>query len=185
MTQTTILFLPEFKKQDGVLKMDIYMTGVYIWYYNICKRQVWLMAHSILPDENDDNIVLGRFLHEYYYRKDQKEIKFGNALFDILYQDKDEIVIGETKKSSRFKEASRYQVLFYIKLLKEAGISAKGVLFYPEERKKEEVVLTAEEEEKLEKMIADIETIIEKESPPPAATCRYCPKCAYREYCFA
>lgn len=54
-------FLLDFKKQDGVLKMDIYMTGVYIWYYNICKRQVWLMAHNILPDENDDNIVLADF----------------------------------------------------------------------------------------------------------------------------
>lgn len=165
--------------------MDVYMTGVYIWYYNICKRQIWLMAHGVLPDENDDNIVLGRFLHEYHYRQSNKEIKFGNVVFDILYESKNELVIGETKKSSRFKEASRYQLLFYLKLLKDAGIEAKGVLFYPEEKKKEEVMLTEQDEEILSSMIHDIQNIIKQELPPPTAHCRYCSKCAYREYCFA
>lgn len=164
--------------------MDVYMIGVYIWYYNICKRQVWFMVYGVLLDENDDNIVFGRFFYEYYYKKDQKEIKFGNVVFDILYQDKDEIVIGEIKKFLKFKEVLRYQFLFYIKLLKEVGILVKGVFFYLEERKKEEVELIVEDEEKLQKMIVEIEIIIEKDSLFFAVYCRYCLKCVYREYCF-
>ncbi len=49
------------------------------------------------------------------------------------------------KKSSKFEEASKIQLLYYLRELEKAGINAKGgVLLYPEERKRIDVELTRE-----------------------------------------
>ena len=50
--------------------MDV--NGTLFWYYNICKREVWLMTHQIVPDQQDDNISFGRFLHETTYQRNKK-----------------------------------------------------------------------------------------------------------------
>jgi CRISPR/Cas system-associated exonuclease Cas4 (RecB family) len=35
------------------------ITGTLLWYYAICKREVWLMAHSIAPDEENQALEMG------------------------------------------------------------------------------------------------------------------------------
>lgn len=161
------------------------INGTLIWYYNICKRQVWLMSHGIIPDQHDENIDLGRFIHDNYYKRNNKEIRFGNVVFDVMYEKGNELIIGEVKKSSTFENASRWQLLFYLRVLKEAGINAKGVLCYPEERKRIEIELDEENFKKLDCMIKDIEKIILLPTPQKAEKCRYCRNCAYKEYCFS
>jgi len=161
------------------------ITGTLIWYYKICKRQVWLMSHGIVPDEKDENIELGRFIHEYYYKRHDKEIWFGNVKFDVLFEDEEKIIIGETKKSSKFFEASKYQLLYYLHVLSESGIKAKGLLLYPEERKRFEIELTDDTVEELNSMCEEIKKIIDESFPPKVKKIRMCTKCAYREYCFA
>lgn len=74
------------------------VNGTLIWYYNICKREVWLISHGIIPDQQNENVDLGRFIHENYYKRSKKEIQFGNVVFDVLYETGNELVIGETKK---------------------------------------------------------------------------------------
>lgn len=143
------------------------------------------MSHGILPDQHDENIDIGRFIHENYYKRDNKEIRFGNVVFDVLYEKNKEIVIGETKKSSRFEKASKWQLLFYLKVLKEANIKARGVLNYPEERKKVEIELDDECEKELDKMLVEIEEITLKSEPPKVEKCKFCNNCAYKEYCFS
>lgn len=160
-------------------------NGVYIWYYNICKREVWLMSKGIVPDQKDENIDLGRFIHENYYKRTDKEISFGNVKFDVMFRSKEKLVIGETKKSSKFYNASKYQLLFYLKVLKEAGINAEGVLLYPEERKRVEVKLSSEEEEELGNMCSEIEQIINLDKVPKVEKNKYCNNCGYRLYCYA
>lgn len=39
---------------------DLPVNGTLIWYYTVCHRQVWLMARHLTPDEQDDNVVLGK-----------------------------------------------------------------------------------------------------------------------------
>lgn len=104
---------------------DLYVTGTLVWYYYICHREVWLMGRQITPDEDDSNVELGRFLHQLRYGRDKKEINLGNIKIDIMRRDSEEIVIGEIKKSSRFKESARMQLGFYLKELKERGIRAR------------------------------------------------------------
>ncbi len=161
------------------------VNGTLVWYYAICKREVWLMSRNITPDQKDTNIEIGRFLHETYYNRTKKEIEFGNVKFDVLLNTKDELIIGETKKSSKFQEASTMQLLYYIRELKRAGINAKGVLLYPEERKRLEVELTEEKSMLLEKAENEIERIINDTTPPPVVKNKYCKSCGYREYCYA
>lgn len=163
--------------------MDV--DGTLVWYYNICKREVWLMSRNIVPDQNNENVDLGRFIHEQTYKRNDKEISFGNVKFDILFHSKGQIVIGETKKSSRYSEASKWQLMFYIKVLKDSGIDARGVLLYPEEKKRTDVYLDDAGRRELEEVIRNIETIIEMDSPPPAKKIGFCRNCAYGDYCYA
>lgn len=161
------------------------VNGTLIWYYNICKREVWLMSRNIVPDQGDENIDYGRFLHEHTYRRNKKEILFGNVKFDVLLHNKEELVIGETKKSSTYEEASKWQLLYYLKVLDETGISARGQLLYPEERKRVDVELTTETKARLEEITRQIQEIMDAEYPPKIEKCRFCAKCGYNEYCFA
>ncbi|MBU5312824.1 CRISPR-associated protein Cas4 [Tissierella carlieri] len=161
------------------------INGTLMWYYKICKREVWLMSRNIVPDQKDTNIDIGRFIHETVYSRNKKEIEFGNVKFDVILNTKDELVIGETKKTSKFQEASQMQLLYYLRELKKAGINAKGVLLYPEERKRVEVELTEENILTLEKAEGEIILIIDSEVSPPVTKNKYCRSCGYREYCYA
>lgn len=163
--------------------MDV--NGTLIWYYNICKREVWLMLRGIVPDQHNDNIEIGRFIHEHSYQRNKKEISFGNVRFDIVFESKNQLIIGETKKSSKYSKASKWQLMYYLKVLKEAGVNAKGVLLYPEERRRSEIILTSEAEEELKEMEEEIEQIGLLEFPPQFQEIHYCKNCGYRDYCFA
>ncbi len=161
------------------------VNGTLVWYLNICKREVWLMSHYIVPDQQNENIDLGRFLHEQTYKRNDKEIAFGNIRFDVLLETKDKLVIGETKKTSSFSDASRWQLMYYLYILKQTGIHASGVLLYPKEKKREEVELTEEAEKQLKDMIQEVVEIRDQSAPPKPVLCKYCKKCGYEEYCWS
>lgn len=161
------------------------INGTLIWYYNVCKREVWLMSRKIVPDQNDTNLDLGRFLHQQSYNRNKKEISFGNVKFDVIFRSKDKLVIGETKKSSKYFEASKWQLLFYLKTLKEAGIYAEGVFLYPEERKRVPILLDEDSESKLTRIKQNVEKLCNESKPEKVKRIPYCKKCAYREYCFS
>lgn len=161
------------------------VNGTLMWYYTICKREVWLMSRNIVPDQKDTNIDIGRFIHETAYNRNKKEIEFGNVKFDVLIHNKDELVIGETKKTSKYQEASQMQLLYYLRELNKAGINAKGVLLYPEEKKRVEVELTEDKIRALEYAENEIIKIMNRKFPPPVIKNKYCRSCGYREYCYA
>ncbi|NLW55904.1 MAG: CRISPR-associated protein Cas4 [Firmicutes bacterium] len=164
---------------------DLHVTGTLVWYYYICHREVSLMGRLITPDQDDSNVELGRFLHELRYARDKKEISLGNIKIDIMRRDGEEIVIGEIKKTSRFKESARMQLGFYLKELKQRGIRARGELFFPEEKRRERVELTAELEAELDNVERDILRIIYQEYPPAPEKNKWCRRCAYAEFCWS
>src|SRR5690606_14034160 len=107
--------------------MDYVMevTGTHIWYYFICKREVWLMTHQIEPDQEDVNIEIGRFLSEISYQRHKKEIQIGNLKIDRLRKSGNEIIIGEVKKSSRYEKSAYYQLFYYIESMRKMGINVR------------------------------------------------------------
>ena len=165
--------------------MEVDITGTLVWFYKICPREVWLMVRNILPDQKDDNIDYGRFLHDTTYQGNEKEVLFGNVKFDVIFKTENKLVIGETKKTSKYEDASRYQLAFYLQVLKKAGIYAEGQLLYPEEKKRVDVILTEQLEEELEQIKQKIILIAEKEKAPQPKKNSFCKKCGYREYCFS
>jgi len=164
--------------------MEIDVNGTLIWYYYICKREVWLIGHGIEPDQENEFITLGRHIHEIFYQRRKKELTIDNRIkIDILPNRK---VIGEVKKSSKFLESARMQVAFYLYYMKkEKGIDMEGIILIPEERKRIKIELNKELEREIETAIKEINTILEKEKPPSVVKIPYCKNCAYKEMCWA
>lgn len=161
------------------------ITGTLIQSYNICKRQTWLMAHQIIPDQDHPYIEMGRLIDEESYDRDKKKINFENVVLDLVRSDEGDIIVGEVKKSSKAQESARMQLAFYLYKLKESGVNARGVLLFPEERKRIIIELTPELENELEQIFKDIERIIFQATPPPFKKIGYCKNCGYKEFCWS
>ncbi len=164
---------------------DFRVTGTYIWYYYICKREVWLLAHGIEADQQDNNMQIGNAIHETSYKRDTKEIEFAGSKFDVISKEKGKLIVGEIKKSSKYVESARMQLLFYLLELEEAGIYAEGELLFPEEKRKETVILTEDAKEQIKQVIEDIRRIADMLLPLPANHIKYCKNCAYSEFCWS
>ncbi|MDR9785935.1 MAG: Dna2/Cas4 domain-containing protein [Peptococcaceae bacterium MAG4] len=57
----------------------------------------------------------------------------GNSKMDVFRVSKEGFVVGEVKKSSRYRNSARMQLAFYLSELKQRGIAAKGELRFPRE----------------------------------------------------
>jgi len=146
------------------------VTGILIWYYYICYREVWLMAHEINPSQDNPLIDLGRLIHEESYQREKKEFKTAGMKVDILSKKDGKLLIAEVKKSSRFLESATMQLSFE--------------LLIPKERKRIAVELTPELEGELKKAFEAIEKIISRDKPPEPVRIGFCKRCAYREFCW-
>ena len=109
---TIIVVIPVLRERKRIIlyfdESTVEITGTLIWFYKICGREVWLMAHSIIPDQQDDNIDIGRFLHENTYQRNKKEIVFGNKR-----------VASMRKGSCYIRKRRRGSMLFLRKIWKE------------------------------------------------------------------
>ncbi len=153
--------------------------------YGICKRQVWLMAHKIIPDQDNIFIELGRTIDENSYERDKKKILLENIELDLIRSDNEDVVIGEVKKSSKALESARLQLGYYLYRLKQKGVHAKGVLLVPKEKKKEEIILTDELEKEIVIVLNDIYQIMQELKPAPPVRIKQCKPCAYLEFCWS
>ncbi len=158
------------------------INGTLIWYYTICKREVWLIGHGIEADQNFDAIELGRIIHQISYKNAKKEILIDGLKIDIL---ENRQIIGEIKSSSKFLKSAKMQLYYYLYRLKKLGINMDGELLIPKERKRVKLHLTKEIEEILIVMEMEIEKILVSPKPPPAKKIWYCKSCAYKELCWS
>lgn len=163
---------------------DSKITGTLIWYYYICHREVWLMAHEINPEVENVLLELGRLIHEESYPRNKKEFSAPGMKIDIIREREGELIVGEIKKSSRFVDSARMQLAYYLYRLRQMGIEAKGDLLIPKERKRISVELTRELQCMLEAVMQDIQEITSLSTPPPPMRIPFCRSCAYAEFCW-
>ncbi|MCM8825190.1 MAG: CRISPR-associated protein Cas4 [Candidatus Omnitrophica bacterium] len=163
----------------------IRVTGTLVWYYFICKRQVWLMANEINPFQNDPFLEIGRFLHQESYAREKKEIDLEGMKFDVLKKDGNKIVVAEIKKSSKFLESATMQLCYYLYRLQKMGIKAIGEIRIPLEKKNFKITLDDDKTFKIEQAIRNIKEIMRYEKPPEAKRIPFCKNCAYLEFCFS
>ncbi|MCX7721112.1 MAG: CRISPR-associated protein Cas4 [Dictyoglomus thermophilum] len=162
-----------------------FINGTLIASYFICKRELWLMAHELIPDQENSFLEMGRFIEEEAYKDEEKGFLIGEMKIDIVKQGDENIIIGEIKKSSRSELSGIMQLSYYLMRLKEYGIVAKGEVLIPKERKKIPVEINEEIEERLIEAIKDINMIISEPYPPKPEKIKYCNHCAYKEFCWA
>lgn len=164
---------------------DLRVNGTLVWYYYICKREVWLMSRNITGDQDNIFMDIGRFIHETSYARDKKEVSIGNIKVDVIKKSEGNILIGEMKKSSKFKESARMQLAYYLYRLKEYGINGEGVLMFPNEKMRIEVVLNDDLIDEIKAVEKDILKIINQELPIEPIKIKYCRNCAYNEFCWS
>ncbi len=143
------------------------------------------MSRQIVPDQDHPFIEIGRLIDSESYDKDRKKIELEDMVIDLIKSEKDSILIGEIKKSSRAEESAKIQLAFYLYRLKEIGISVRGILLFPKERKRIPLELDDDLERKINEMFKDIEKILQSPIPPSAQKIKYCTNCAYREFCWS
>jgi len=159
--------------------------GTLVWYYSICKREVWLMCRGIEPERRDENLSIGRLIDTGSYSREKHSITLGDNKFDFIREKEGTVVVAEIKKSSRTLAASALQLKHYLYELEKEGVNAEGELLVPKEKKKLSVVLDDESRKELDGIYLEIDSIGKQLQPPKAVKCKYCSKCAYREWCWS
>ena len=163
--------------------MDKDITGLMVYYYEVCKRKLWYFVNEIQLEENNSNVILGKLLEENTYTRDEKKINIDGIInIDFIRSKK---ILHEIKKSNSIEPASLLQVQYYLYYLEKKGlIGLKGILDYPLLKQTVEVNLTDEDRENLDNIIIGIKEILRKESPPTLEKNGICKKCAYFDLCF-
>lgn len=161
-----------------------YITGVMVQYYVSCPRELWFFAHRINMNREDENILIGRRIHEESYPREKKGITIGPVSFDFT-KEGERLVVHEMKKSRKLVEPALYQLYYYLWFLRKMGIEAEGCLNYPKEKRRRKVILTERKEREIEQIIRDIKGILSRPSPPPPINKSYCKNCSYFEFCRA
>lgn len=165
-----------------IISHDRAISGTLVWYYFICKREVWLIGHEITADQDFPSLEIGRAVHEIFYKEFKKEIELNGIKLDF-FKKKDK-AICEVKTSSKFIESAKFQILYYLYRLKEHGIDAYGEILIPREKKIIKVFLNDKDREKLLYALNDIKRIVELEKPPEPVKIHFCNRCAYNGFCW-
>lgn len=165
------------------MQQTISVGGLDLAYYIICKRKLWLYKKGIGMELESDRVLEGTVLHETSYpRLNKKEILIDGA-FKIDAMDGE--YVREIKLSSKMEESDTMQMLFYLYQLSLREIKKKGLISYTKEKKTVEVLLTEEHKKKVQKAIAEVYQIIDRDTPPALKKLHYCKSCAYYPFCFS
>ena len=161
------------------------VNGTLINYYFHCRRQCYLHGNRLNLEDNSEQVQIGKALHE--VRQEQ----YSNAEITLEQIKIDHLTskyLVEFKKSDADVEAAKWQLLLYLKILKDKGMIREGKLEFQEKQKQEKkaimVTLTEEAEQQLEQYVLEITQLIEGNSIPEVIHKPTCKKCAYYEYCY-
>lgn len=158
------------------------ITGVMVQYYVTCKRELWFYINQINMNYNNDDISVGKFIHENSFSREKKEIRVDNMVFDFI-KNNDGLTIFEMKKSSRLTKGAKYQLYFYLYNLRLIEPDVQGVLVYLKERKREEIILNDEIINDMDEIFNGILEISELNKPPFAENKSFCKRCSFYELC--
>ena len=163
----------------------IRVNGTLVNYYFHCKRQCYLHGNRLNLEDNSEIVKIGKAIHEEKSKeKDNAEISIDNIKLDKLTSE----YLTEIKKSDADLEAAKWQLIYYLKVLKDKGIYRKGNLEFVEKNKgnkrSEVYELDDKVEKELELYIKNIENLILSNEIPKVLNNSKCKKCAYYEYCY-
>lgn len=160
------------------------ISGIEFYYYFICKRKLWFYTHGISLENENEDVKIGKYIEENYYKNSQKNIMINDEINIDLIRDKK--VIHEIKKSRSFEEANIWQLKYYIYYLNMHGVNVKeGIIDYPNLRKRIKVLYEEKDKGFIEKIISEISIIKSSEKiPEKISKTSVCKKCAFYEFCY-
>lgn len=154
------------------------LTPTHLNYYFTCPRKLWFFNKRIQCEWESDLVKIGKIYHE--DSKDE-EVEIDNFKIDKFRDGK----VFELKKRNSAPEAAKFQVLYYLYLLRKKGIFTTGIIKYKENNRIEEVELTKENEQKLLQALFEAHNICAQATPPSAKRIKHCKKCSYFELCYS
>lgn len=181
--------LVEWKKiifiKNNTEVISMLINGTLINYYFHCKRQCYLHGNRINMENNSEDVKIGRAIHEARLGDlSNTEIEIDNIKIDKITKE----YLTEIKKSDADENASRWQLIYYLYVLKNKGVIRKGRLQFVEKNRKESKVeiieLTPDIENQLLLHIEHIEKLVQADNVPEIINMKKCSKCAYYEYCY-
>jgi len=170
------------------------ITGVQIEYYFHCKRQLWLFAHNIQMERENENVSIGKVISENTYKREKHEVEITDEIekigVKIDFIDTRNKVVHEIKKTDSFEEAHKWQLLYYMYVLRQRGVEVcKGIIDYPKQRKITEVTLNDDTEKNLMDIIKSVNDVCGSDEPlkveETGVKKNVCRKCSYYELCYA
>ena len=158
------------------------VTGMYIYYYYVCKRKLWYFSNGLAMESENENVKLGKLIDETTYKQNKKHIMINNTInIDFISEHN---LLHEVKKSRKVEEAGIAQLKYYIYYLKKRGVEGiRGRIDYPLLKQSINVELSEEDEKELESATADIIKIISADLPPQYENKKKCKSCAYYDLC--
>ena len=161
------------------------VNGTLVNYYFHCKRQCYLHGNRLNLEDESENVKIGKAIHEEKCDKERnREITIDNIKLDKLTTK----YLTETKKSDADIEAAKWQLLYYLKILKSKGIIRKGKLEIVEKNKQNKSIiivnLTDEIEQRLNMIEKEIIKLIDGNNVPEVINDKKCNQCAYYAYCY-
>lgn len=161
------------------------VNGTLVNYYFHCKRQCYLHGNRLNLEDESENVKIGKAIHEEKYDKENNcEIAIDNIRLDKLTTK----YLTEIKKSDADIEAAKWQLLYYLKVLKSKGIIRKGKLEIIEKNKQNKSIiivnLTDEIEQRLNMIEKEIIKLIDGNNVPEVINDKKCKQCAYYAYCY-
>ena len=163
--------------------MDKEVTGVMIYYYEVCKRKLWFFINEIQMEQENENVAIGKTIDEETYKREDKHINIDNIInIDFIKTKK---VLHEVKKSKKIEEASILQVKYYLYYLEKKGVNGiKGRIDYPLLKQAIEIELSDNDKKRIEEVLKEIKCITNEDIPTKMDKKRICKACAYYDLCF-
>lgn len=174
-------------KASGMMKKTFF-TRCCI-YGRICvvgkKETVYMLVQTLEKMQADIHKMYDEIIETGWIKEKESPVD-GEAYTDIDKLTKE--YLTEVKKSDADVEAAKWQLLYYLKVLKNKGIVRKGKLEFVEKNKSDKKVmileLTEELENELDGYVNEIQELIASDKPPEILNSSKCKKCAYYEYCY-
>lgn len=134
-------------------------------------------------EDGNENVAIGKVLDEQTYKRDKKHINIDNIINIDFIRSKG--ILHEVKKSNKIEDASILQVKYYLYFLNKKGVeNIKGKIDYPLLKQTVDIELNEEDILNIEKVLDDLEVIVNTNYPPILEKKRICKSCAYYDLCF-
>ena len=163
--------------------MDREINGMMIYYLIVCKRKLWYFLRQIQMEQNNEDVLIGKYLDESSYIREEKHLNIDGVInIDFIRSDN---ILHEVKKSKKIEEASIWQLKYYLYYLKQRGVEGlSGKIDYPLLKQSVDVDLSEEDEIKIESLCEKIQNMDKMEVPPTEQKKSICKSCAYFDLCY-